>query len=190
MRQAIIATPPPSPGGRALIVWAPGLSTVPDTPSALPLYDAPLLACPVGAPCAQIGGVHEGPGVWPFSKLLLGGNGNVVAANISTAYLSRDGGRTFATLALPKDALVPSAALAGPDWTPWISWLRADGSNGVSRLDGEGWVDVSQDLAHSGNRGELVAVGRTHIMAAMPPRGFRCTMTSGGPWLARCSSPV
>jgi len=121
----------------------------------------------------------------------VGRNGAVLLEGGGTAaFISRDGGRTFASL-MPTPTGTSSyyLALAGPDSTPWLSWWRADGSRGVARLTRQGWIDASGGLDLNGVSSVspfLAPVGSGRILVARAPLGFRCALASGGPWLNRC----
>jgi hypothetical protein len=78
-------------------------------------------------------------------------------------------------------------ALVGSDSTPWLAWWRGDGSRGIARLGQHGWIDASSGLdLNSPSVVALSAVGSNRILVARYNAGFRCALTSGGPWLNRC----
>jgi DNA-directed RNA polymerase specialized sigma24 family protein len=181
---AALATPPPSAGGPALLVWAPALAVTPASPASPPL-DAPLLRCPVAAPCHVSASIPTPP--W---RLVAQGSSTVVAYTPTRAYMSHDGGASFAPIPNPgSTAALESVVLVGTSIAPWSSFARPDGSYDVARLatPAGAWEDVAGDAAVVRTHlGVLVAVGTDRIIEAFPDAGYRCILSSGGSWAARC----
>jgi DNA-directed RNA polymerase specialized sigma24 family protein len=182
---AAVGTPAPTPGGPAVLVWAPSIATVPDAPTVAPTSASRFLSCPAGGACIDVGNVPAPPAV--FSRVLAGRNGTVLAFTVQTAYLSHDGGHSFTELGYPQGALAQSVTLAGPDWTPWLAWWAGDGRHGIGRLGPAGWVDMSANLAPlKSSAVGLFPLGQDRIIASLHPQGYRCTASAGGAWASRC----
>jgi len=182
---AALATPAPSAGSPALLAWVPAPATVPGSPSGVPpLAQSIIVACPASAPCTTMTTIAAIP--W---RLTLHGPTAVLAYNGRSAYISHDGGASFATFSLPPDSsIVDSIALGGTTLAPWVSFQRADKSVSVARLLPSGaWVDASgNSSAARTDLGQLVAVGADRIIEEFSTAGYRCTTIVGGPWASRC----
>jgi DNA-directed RNA polymerase specialized sigma24 family protein len=186
---AALGTPPSTPGGPALLVWAPNLATVPGS-LAPPHLSPTLMACPTSGPCAIRSDV---PGLPQF--LTVGADApDTVAAyawGSTSVFVSRDGGRSFTTVALPAAGDVAySVAVMGAAGEVWASFFR--GATGeVDRLSDAGsWLDATRgDPLVQSRPGALVAVDSHRIVDALQGAGYRCTTTDGTAWTPRCPRP-
>ena len=180
---AALATPRPSASSPAVVAWVPALATIPGATST-PSAESVVVRCPVASSCVPGSAL---PPVLPGHLAV--GPGELVAYWNTAAYLSRDGGTSFAPLPLPATvAQVNSLAVAGRDGEGWISFRRGDGLIDVARLLPKGtWVDAAGDSQRvHANLGVLIPVGGDRIIEEFRSLGYRCTTTAGGPWMARC----
>jgi hypothetical protein len=181
---AALSTPAPSPGGPALLAWAPGFAAVPGTATPPPPNPV-VLTCPTAGPCAETSTIPSPP--WQLASS--GSSGTVVAYTRTAAFISHDGGASFSPLHLPPGTtVVASVALVGPGAVPWVSFSRGGGSSGVSRLTpSSSWVDVTADSGRLRTyAARLVPVGADRVVAAFSEVGYRCALVSGGTWMPRC----
>lgn len=182
---AALATPPATPGGPALLVWTPTTAVVPGalTP---PQLSPTLMTCPTSGLCAPRGDI---PGLPQFLTVGADAPDSVVAWTWSSTsvFVSRDGGRSFTSVAVPSRGLAFSMVVMGAAGQVWGSFTGADGE--VARLSDTGtWITTTGgDQLLRSRTGALVAVDSSRIIDALEGAGYRCTSINGATaWAPRC----
>ena len=175
---AVAALATPSPGGPAVLAWAPADSVVPGSLTT-PSFNSALFACSESC-------VPEGsPGNLP-RELVVDAN-SIIAYDWTSVAISEDGGVSFKALPLPPDAAtLASTVVVGRSL--WVSYTRRNNATSIAHLTESGtWADATNHVALLGTHlANLVAVDRNRILAVLFGAGYRCTSIGTGEWLSRC----
>jgi len=165
---AALATPKDGP---AVFVWAPAMGFVPNDVTHQ-WIESTVLSC--ASTCSPLSPMSVPPG------RLAAGTKTLLVYGTTAAFLSSDGGDTFAPMPLPAQSAILAAALVND--IPWIAGQAIDGS--FFLLRGPQWQDVGSALSHQHATLSMMAVGSS-VIDALQGTGYRCT----GPvinWLPRC----
>jgi hypothetical protein len=179
-----LATPPESPTSPAVLAWTPPLASVPTAPGSAPSPSATLLTCGARSPCQSVSAIPGLPGSLAVSHV---DGQSIVASTRTTVAVSRDGGQSFAAIALPANVTAVQSAVPAGSGALWLSVSRRDGTNAVLAARDGSWSDASGGVALLWTHlASLTAVGARYVIAVMPDAGYRCTSANQSAWATRC----